>query len=195
MVLNTCTCVGTVNSSKNCHILWSFNYSTVSVPNGKVVHVSINRGGAESNPLPCPTVREQLSTTDSQANGRILDLKTGTVKKEGSQSAMRLCMGSRRGFICRLKVGNTSYHTQMPSPWSTPDIGDVVAGSDSLHRYAVARVDSRYRDAVAGSTPDIGMPSPGVISTLCQIIYLHAVRKVGRYRTPYSMCVFFTSLF
>jgi hypothetical protein len=50
-------------------------------------------------------VREQLSTTDSQANGRILDLKTGTVKKEGSQSAMRLCMGSRRGFICRLKVG------------------------------------------------------------------------------------------
>ena len=105
-------------------------------------------------------MREQLSTTDSQANGRILDLKTGTVKKEGSQSAMRLCMGSRWGFICRLKVGNTSYHTQMPSPWSTPDIGDVVAGSDSLHRYAVARVDSRYRDAVAGSTPDIGMPSP-----------------------------------
>jgi aryl hydrocarbon receptor nuclear translocator len=53
-------------------------------------------------------VREQLSTTDNQANGRILDLKTGTVKKEGSQSAMRLCMGSRRGFICRIKVGNVS---------------------------------------------------------------------------------------
>ena len=27
------------------------------------------------------------------------------VKKEGSQSAMRLCMGSRRGFIARIKVG------------------------------------------------------------------------------------------
>jgi len=53
-------------------------------------------------------VREQLSTTDNQNNGRILDLKTGTVKKEGSQSAMRLCMGSRRGFICRIKVGNVS---------------------------------------------------------------------------------------
>ena len=26
------------------------------------------------------------------------------VKKEGSQSAMRLCMGSRRGFIARIKV-------------------------------------------------------------------------------------------
>jgi len=64
-------------------------------------------------------VREQLSTTDSgQNNGRILDLKTGTVKKEGSQSAMRLCMGSRRGFITRLKVGNVSpeslgYHNRV----------------------------------------------------------------------------------
>ena len=27
------------------------------------------------------------------------------MKKEGSQSAMRLCMGSRRGFIARIKVG------------------------------------------------------------------------------------------
>ena len=53
-------------------------------------------------------VREQLSTSDNQSNGRILDLKTGTVKKEGSQSAMRLCMGSRRGFIARIKVGNVS---------------------------------------------------------------------------------------
>ena len=54
-------------------------------------------------------VREQLSTTDgSQNNGRILDLKTGTVKKEGSQSSMRLCMGSRRGFICRMRLGNIS---------------------------------------------------------------------------------------
>ncbi|XP_054279287.1 aryl hydrocarbon receptor nuclear translocator homolog isoform X3 [Macrosteles quadrilineatus] len=51
-------------------------------------------------------VREQLSTQEPQNSGRILDLKTGTVKKEGHQSSMRLCMGSRRGFICRMKVGN-----------------------------------------------------------------------------------------
>lgn len=51
-------------------------------------------------------VREQLSTTESQNTGRILDLKTGTVKKEGHQSSVRLCMGSRRGFICRMKMGN-----------------------------------------------------------------------------------------
>ncbi|XP_046399631.1 aryl hydrocarbon receptor nuclear translocator homolog isoform X2 [Ischnura elegans] len=56
-------------------------------------------------------VREQLSTQDPQNTGRILDLKTGTVKKEGHQSSMRLCMGSRRGFICRMKVGNVQPET------------------------------------------------------------------------------------
>lgn len=50
-------------------------------------------------------VREQLSSQESPNSGRILDLKSGTVKKEGHQSSMRLCMGSRRGFICRMKVG------------------------------------------------------------------------------------------
>lgn len=55
-------------------------------------------------------VKEQLSTSAEGAhnNGRILDLKTGTVKKEGSQSSMRLCMGSRRGFICRIRLGQVN---------------------------------------------------------------------------------------
>ncbi|XP_013177152.1 PREDICTED: aryl hydrocarbon receptor nuclear translocator homolog isoform X2 [Papilio xuthus] len=52
-------------------------------------------------------VREQLSTQEPQNTGRILDLKTGTVKKEGHQSSMRQVMGSRRGFICRMRVGGT----------------------------------------------------------------------------------------
>ncbi|XP_076681494.1 aryl hydrocarbon receptor nuclear translocator homolog tgo isoform X4 [Andrena cerasifolii] len=50
-------------------------------------------------------VKEQLSAEEPEHGGRVLDLKTGTVKKEG-QSSMRMCMGSRRGFICRMKVGN-----------------------------------------------------------------------------------------
>ncbi|CAG0881516.1 unnamed protein product [Cyprideis torosa] len=51
-------------------------------------------------------VREQISTQEPQHSGRILDLKTGTVKKEGHQASMRLCMGSRRQFICRMRIGN-----------------------------------------------------------------------------------------
>ncbi|KAJ6650258.1 hypothetical protein lerEdw1_013464, partial [Lerista edwardsae] len=52
-------------------------------------------------------LREQLSTSENALTGRILDLKTGTVKKEGQQS-MRMCMGSRRSFICRMRCGNTA---------------------------------------------------------------------------------------
>ncbi|XP_077569600.1 aryl hydrocarbon receptor nuclear translocator 2 isoform X1 [Stigmatopora nigra] len=51
-------------------------------------------------------LREQLSTSENSMTGRILDLKTGTVKKEGQQSSMRMCMGSRRSFICRLRCGS-----------------------------------------------------------------------------------------
>ncbi|XP_030043731.1 aryl hydrocarbon receptor nuclear translocator isoform X3 [Microcaecilia unicolor] len=50
-------------------------------------------------------LREQLSTTENTMTGRILDLKSGTVKKEGQQSSMRMCMGSRRSFICRMRCG------------------------------------------------------------------------------------------
>ncbi|KAJ8383766.1 hypothetical protein AAFF_G00214530 [Aldrovandia affinis] len=50
-------------------------------------------------------LREQLSTTESSTSGRMLDLKTGTVKKEGQQSSVRMCMGSRRSFICRMRCG------------------------------------------------------------------------------------------
>ncbi|XP_040268583.1 aryl hydrocarbon receptor nuclear translocator isoform X1 [Bufo bufo] len=53
-------------------------------------------------------LREQLSTAENAMTGRILDLKTGTVKKEGQQSSMRMCMGSRRSFICRMRCGTTS---------------------------------------------------------------------------------------
>ncbi|XP_053134188.1 aryl hydrocarbon receptor nuclear translocator isoform X2 [Hemicordylus capensis] len=52
-------------------------------------------------------LREQLSTSENALTGRILDLKTGTVKKEGQQS-MRMCMGSRRSFICRMRCGNAA---------------------------------------------------------------------------------------
>ncbi|KAM6968212.1 aryl hydrocarbon receptor nuclear translocator [Aplochiton taeniatus] len=55
-------------------------------------------------------LREQLSTAENTGNGngnagRMLDLKTGTVKKEGQQSSVRMCMGARRSFICRMRCG------------------------------------------------------------------------------------------
>uniref|UniRef100_A0A8C0GM04 Aryl hydrocarbon receptor nuclear translocator n=1 Tax=Chelonoidis abingdonii TaxID=106734 RepID=A0A8C0GM04_CHEAB len=91
----------------------------VSCETGRVVYVSdsvtpvLNQPQSEwfsgtlydqVHPDDVDKLREQLSTSENALTGRILDLKTGTVKKEGQQS-MRMCMGSRRSFICRMRSG------------------------------------------------------------------------------------------
>uniref|UniRef100_A0A3P8QKQ2 Aryl hydrocarbon receptor nuclear translocator n=2 Tax=Haplochromini TaxID=319058 RepID=A0A3P8QKQ2_ASTCA len=50
-------------------------------------------------------LQEQLSTAENNNTGRMLDLKTGTVKKESQQSSARMSMGARRSFICRMRCG------------------------------------------------------------------------------------------
>ncbi|XP_077176140.1 aryl hydrocarbon receptor nuclear translocator isoform X2 [Paroedura picta] len=94
----------------------------VSCETGRVVYVSdsvtpvLNQPQSEwfgrtlydqVHPDDVDKLREQLSTSENALTGRILDLKTGTVKKEGQQS-MRMCMGSRRSFICRMRCGNSA---------------------------------------------------------------------------------------
>lgn len=85
-------------------------------------------------------VREQLSTTESQNTGRILDLKTGTVKKEGHQSSMRLCMGSRRGFICRMKMGNLQVDPMTANHSLRVRQRNTLGPSTDGHHYAVVHV-------------------------------------------------------
>ncbi|XP_077014263.1 aryl hydrocarbon receptor nuclear translocator-like isoform X1 [Tamandua tetradactyla] len=95
----------------------------VSCETGRVVYVSdsvtpvLNQPQSEwfgstlydqVHPDDVDKLREQLSTSENALTERILDLKTGTVKKEGQQSSMRMCMGSRRSFICRMRCGNSS---------------------------------------------------------------------------------------
>ncbi|UJR22736.1 hypothetical protein I4U23_025770 [Adineta vaga] len=58
-------------------------------------------------------VREQLNlqpqdgSPNGNNSGRVLDLKTGTVKKDGHSTGARL-VSSKRSFICRLRVGSTN---------------------------------------------------------------------------------------
>ncbi|XP_078211685.1 aryl hydrocarbon receptor nuclear translocator isoform X17 [Callithrix jacchus] len=95
----------------------------VSCETGRVVYVSdsvtpvLNQPQSEwfgstlydqVHPDDVDKLREQLSTSENALTGRILDLKTGTVKKEGQQSSMRMCMGSRRSFICRMRCGSST---------------------------------------------------------------------------------------
>ncbi|BFY97076.1 hypothetical protein BsWGS_00113 [Bradybaena similaris] len=127
----------------------------VQCDTGRIIYVSdsitpvLNQSQADlfsttlydlTHPDDVEKVREQLSTSESQNTGRILDLKTGTVKKEGHQSSIRLCMGSRRGFICRLRMGNiqpdpmTANHTVRMRQRNT-----LGPASDGKH-YAVVHV-------------------------------------------------------
>ncbi|XP_045437568.1 aryl hydrocarbon receptor nuclear translocator 2 isoform X2 [Pipistrellus kuhlii] len=93
----------------------------VAAETGRVIYVSdsvtpvLNQPQSEwfgstlyeqAHPDDVEKLREQLCTSENSMTGRILDLKTGTVKKEGQQSSMRMCMGSRRSFICRMRCGN-----------------------------------------------------------------------------------------
>lgn len=83
-------------------------------------------------------VKEQLSTSESPSNttGRILDLKTGTVKKEGHQNSVRSHLGTRRSFICRVRLGTqpksfsgqtNPYGYGMDSSWSTGTTSTVMS--------------------------------------------------------------------
>ncbi|CAB0002153.1 unnamed protein product [Nesidiocoris tenuis] len=82
-------------------------------------------------------VREQLTTQSPQSSGRVLDLKTGTVKKESHQSSMRLCMGSRRGFICRLKVGNAAPDVASATQYGRAKQANSLGPSRDGNKFAV----------------------------------------------------------
>ncbi|XP_051574198.1 aryl hydrocarbon receptor nuclear translocator-like isoform X2 [Myxocyprinus asiaticus] len=92
----------------------------VSCETGRVVYVSdsvtpvLNQAQSDwlgsslydqLHPDDAEKLREQLSTSENNNTGRMLDLKTGTVKKEAGQSSVRMSMGARRSFICRMRCG------------------------------------------------------------------------------------------
>ncbi|XP_076101425.1 aryl hydrocarbon receptor nuclear translocator homolog isoform X1 [Mytilus galloprovincialis] len=85
-------------------------------------------------------VREQLSTTESQNTGRILDLKTGTVKKDSHQTSIRLCMGSRRGFICRMKMGNVQVDPMTANHSLRVRQRNTIGPSNDGNHYTVVHV-------------------------------------------------------
>ncbi|CAF3662296.1 unnamed protein product [Adineta steineri] len=102
-------------------------------------------------------VREQLNlqsqdgSPNGGAGGRVLDLKTGTVKKDGHTSSTRLS-SSKRSFICRIRVGTTNplEHTQQ-SPFVNPStlrrrhrtsLGPSIDG----HLYEIVHISGYIRN-------------------------------------------------
>ncbi|XP_016342344.1 aryl hydrocarbon receptor nuclear translocator isoform X3 [Sinocyclocheilus anshuiensis] len=92
----------------------------VSCETGRVVYVSdsvtpvLNQAQSDwlgsslydqLHPEDTEKLREHLSTSENNNAGRMLDMKTGTVKKEGGQASVRMSMVARRSFICRMRCG------------------------------------------------------------------------------------------
>ncbi|KAJ7381807.1 hypothetical protein OS493_038912 [Desmophyllum pertusum] len=50
-------------------------------------------------------IKDQISATESPDAGRVLDLKTGSVKKDNHGALSRMYSNSRRNFICRMRCG------------------------------------------------------------------------------------------
>lgn len=83
-------------------------------------------------------VKDQLSTQETSSvnsTGRILDLKTGTVKKEGHPNSVRSHIGSRRSFICRVRIGHSKQvYMDQQSSMSYPTSSGIWSTSSRANR-------------------------------------------------------------
>lgn len=96
-------------------------------------------------------LREHLSTSEAQIPGRILDMKTGTVKKDGHLANMKPYIGSRRAFIIRMRVGNVPIDPLFASDASRRLARSTLAPSTDGHQYAVVHVTGYVRNWPASS--------------------------------------------
>uniref|UniRef100_A0A1I8GPX4 Aryl hydrocarbon receptor nuclear translocator n=1 Tax=Macrostomum lignano TaxID=282301 RepID=A0A1I8GPX4_9PLAT len=82
-------------------------------------------------------VRDQLASADPAA-ARVLDLKTGTVKKDGYHAHMRSTMGARRSFMCRMRIcPPDAQHPQQP-PHQRQRQRTMLAPSADGQQYVIA---------------------------------------------------------
>lgn len=101
------------------------------------------------HPVDVSKIQDQLSITDA-AMTRTIDLKTGTVKRD--QSSTRIHLNCRRGFICRMRIGNLDL---LPRLRNRAQIFE-----DAGKFYAVVHCSGYVK-----SSPPIGIQSIGPQST------------------------------
>ncbi|XP_031623447.1 aryl hydrocarbon receptor nuclear translocator homolog isoform X2 [Contarinia nasturtii] len=110
-------------------------------------------------------VREQLSTQEPQRSIRVLDIKTGTIKKENHQSSMRMLMDPNRRFICRMRIGNRHSEGHLNRLKQKNSLGS--AGSDGVN-YAVVHCTGYIRNWKPTDFPG-GPQDDGRHSNYCMV--------------------------
>lgn len=114
-------------------------------------------------------VKEQLSTQESSNSGRILDLKTGTVKKDGHASSMRLSMGARRGFICRMKLGGVQLDPMAPNHIHRLRQRNALGPSPDGNAYAVVHCTGYIKNWPPSGSMDRGIENEEHTSNCCLV--------------------------
>ncbi|CAK9297228.1 unnamed protein product [Gordionus sp. m RMFG-2023] len=95
------------NSIDNTTTINNKSPGSLNPGSSNTLHTNQNQA-ANTNNTACNGSNNNMPANTSINNNRVLDLKTGTIKKEGhhqSSNSARFCMGTRRGFICRIKCG------------------------------------------------------------------------------------------
>ncbi|CAF1115768.1 unnamed protein product [Adineta steineri] len=141
-------------------------------------------------------VREQLNlqpqdgSPNGSGNGRVLDLKTGTVKKDGHASGARL-VSSKRSFICRLRVGsaNALDHTTHQHPFINPcilrrrhrtSLGPSIDG----HLYEVVHISGYIRNLNTHHHPSSHHDNPSSSSNASSQMAFIAIARIQNSCTP-----------
>lgn len=96
-------------------------------------------------------LHEHLSASESQTSGRILDMKTGNVKKDGQLANMKQCVGSRRAFIVRMRVGSAQVDPVFASDVRQKVRHSTLTPSPDGCQYAVVHVTGYIRNWPASS--------------------------------------------
>ena len=114
-------------------------------------------------------VKEQMSAQESSSSSRILDLKTGTVKKDGHSSSMRLCMGARRGFICRMRLGNVQVDPMAPNHIHRLRQRNTLGPSADGNAYAVVHCTGYIKNWPPTGSLDRGIENEEHANNCCLV--------------------------
>lgn len=124
-------------------------------------------------------VREQLSTQDISCSSRLLDMKSGSVKKESHQSTMRLCIGSRRGFICRMKLGNVQnnepHMSQLPRLRQRNGFGQSQDGN----QYTVLHVTGYTKNWPSTTSPNMDPNEMAMNGGFCCLVAIGRLQVIS----------------
>ena len=116
------------------------------------------------------------------------------MKKEGSQSAMRLCMGSRRGFIARIKVSNMLTLMTMMRESQSDDDDDVTTERVKVTLVMMTRMNNRVWNIIStqwiNPLPHVRFSYSGTLTQLHSVEKsLHCLGSIGRAGTIVELLI------